>query len=54
MTTNSACESVLVIARSHLVLSADVGQKRKERDIPQKEEHVFDFSENDFMLKVII
>jgi hypothetical protein len=36
-------------------LTADVGQKRKNTDSsldPQREEHSFDYVENEFMLKV--
>ena len=55
MATPGVWELVVIIARSHLVLSADIGQKRKGMDdltIPQKEELTFDFYENEFLLKV--
>lgn len=51
----SACQLVVVIARSHVHLTADVGQKRKTRDGPldlQREQQTFDYIENECMLKV--
>lgn len=51
--TGRTFELVVIIARSHVALSADVCKKRKERGItPQREHNVFDYVENEFMLKV--
>lgn len=48
----SACQLVAIIARSHLLLTAGVGKKRKSRDNPQREQQIFDYIENEFMLMV--
>lgn len=51
---NSSNQLVIVIARSHLVLSVDVGKKRKNKASgTPKEQQIFDYFENEIMLKVI-
>ena len=53
-----SCELVAVIARSHMVASVGpvVGRKRKDRDVPSTQEKhlVFDYFENEFLMKVIL
>ena len=48
----SSCQLVTIIARSHLLLTAGVGKKRKSSENPQREQQIFDYIENEFMLKV--
>ncbi len=46
----------MVVARSHLMMTADTGQKRKKKGSggsERKEHPVFDYHENEFLLKVI-
>lgn len=45
----SACELVVVIARSHSLLTASTGRKRKASLGLQREQHTFDYIENEFM-----
>lgn len=58
-TPTTACELLVVIGRSHLLCTADVGKKRKARGNNsslniQREHHVFDYVESEFMFKVIV
>ena len=46
------CQLVVIIARSHVHLTADVGQKRKTRDTSLEQRIGFDYIENEFMFKV--
>lgn len=58
LSPTTACELLIVIGRSHLLHTADVGKKRKARGNSslniQREHHVFDYVENEFMFKVIV
>lgn len=57
MATENADQLVLIVARSHLILSTDAAKERKRKDkvtIPQKEKYEFDFTENEFMMKVTL
>ncbi len=49
----SACELVVVIARSHSLLTASTGRKRKASLGLQREQHTFDYIENEFMQEVL-
>lgn len=52
-----SCKNVVLVGRSHLVRSVIPGQKRKNRDDStnlQPEQFIFDYHENELLLKVKI